>query len=125
MPDINSLVQLQYGPKSLPPAGTTPKSAKEAELTRLLESNSDAAIVNFSGSPSLREREKHIDDYQKGKGYLSAETGTKIRTLHRENTDSLLDTSPKHSRMYLAYSTALDYREKTRFVHGVKTWQTS
>jgi len=82
--------------------------------------NSDqAVIVSLSKDVSLSKLEKHLDDYEKGKGYLSNQTAKGLQQLKRNNATTLSRTSPGSFSDYLAYSSALGYKQNSRFVHSI------
>ncbi|MDC0357238.1 hypothetical protein OAO01_00350 [Oligoflexia bacterium] len=79
----------------------------------------EAVIVSLSKDLSLAKVEKHLDDYSKGKGYLSSRTAKGLSTLNRANSSMLSQADPAAFSNYLAFSTGMDYMQKSRFVHSV------
>ena len=59
--------------------------------------------------------EKHLDDYQRGRGYLSNDTAKEIAKKHRANGS----LSAPDLSLYSQYTSALDYKSKAYFVSAV------
>lgn len=85
-----------------------------------LQNKNDAVIVSLSGKdPSISKLEKHLDDYQKGKGYLSKDVSKELKSLHHLNSNELSQGKPGQLKSYLAYSTGMNYQQRSRYVHAV------
>ena len=94
-------------------------AARTAGQTASSESASEAAVVSLSRKVTLRELEKHLDDYSKGRGYLSSKTAGRLSAIDADNSVRLSNGSPNLSSSYLAYRTGLSYKAESRFVHGM------
>ena len=79
------------------------------------ESQSAAAIVDFSQHVFRLQLEKHLKDYQAGHAERSTETASELRTKDIQNSLGLGRAATDYNK----YSTAFSYERKARFVAGV------
>lgn len=77
----------------------------------------EAVVLSLSKDVSVTELEKHLDDYRKGRAYLSGSTAGKLRDMHAENGEALSVHSPKSFNQYLAYSSGMDYEQRGRYIN--------
>lgn len=86
-----------------------------------------AGVTSLSGSNladssiSSVELEKHIRDYKKGYGKMSAQTGNKLRSINTIATTELTYDDPKLSNQFAFYKTALPYDKNSRYVNSVSS----
>ena len=76
----------------------------------------DAVIVGLSSTAFRTKLEKHLDDFSKGKGYLSGEVSHEIQTKNFENFNTL---QPDQLALYGQYGSFLTYSNKARYVTSV------
>ncbi|MCI5065978.1 hypothetical protein MRY87_09665 [bacterium] len=62
--------------------------------------------------------EKHLDDFKKGKGYLSKEVMKDVFERQARSSTELSQIDPSLSRLYNGISTGLTYSKKARFISG-------
>ena len=82
-------------------------------------SSTDAAVVSISRNISSVNIEKHIDDYERGKAYLSKSISTELRKKDLQNSFDLAAQDPTAFTSYLLNSTALNYKSKARYIESV------
>ena len=116
------LLQFQQltGLRQLAPlTGSSPKSLP-APQQKSLDPVQDAAVVSLSGNAFFGKLEKHIDDYDKGKGNLSREMYGELGDKNSETAQILGQTSPDNALLYASYLTAdFSYDSEARFVNGL------
>lgn len=92
---------------------------KGAEKTSSSESSEPAAILNLSSQPDVSDLEKHISDYEAGKGNLSQSYYGKLAGRRAETNGLLASSNPEASALYSAYSTIdFGYGLEARFTTG-------
>jgi len=88
-------------------------------LPKLTSYNSGSQSAN--NNRFVNALEKHIDDYKKGKGYISSAITGDIRSINVKNNNILAGTDPSLLAQYQGYKTLLPYDERSRFVYGMNT----
>lgn len=79
----------------------------------------DAVKVTLSKNLKRSELEKHLDDYSKGKGYLSKKAAGRLGSENVLNNGTLSQLNPKALKAYSGLYGALSYSQRARFVNGV------
>ncbi len=124
---------MQYGRLQLV-EWMTIKPVGQGLVSALLQQSTNSSKGNESSISNtllddkalLPKLEKHIDDYQKGKGYLSKGISKKIRAQAISSSSTLSEIDPSLSTLYNNYSTGLSYTSKARFTYGInKSVETS
>ncbi|MEZ4754828.1 MAG: hypothetical protein R3A13_11075 [Bdellovibrionota bacterium] len=82
-------------------------------------SSKEAAYLSIKNTLSSVAVEKHINDYENGKGYLSKGISADLRRQDLQNSFDLAGQDPKLFTSYLLNSTALNYQGKARFIDAV------
>ncbi len=101
---IGSLIQQgNYSRLSASPGASSP-------LSRTLESN----------NKFINAVEKHLDDVQKGQGYLSASTHRALVQKNAGNGSFLGQTNPEALRIYSGIVSGLKYQQSSRLIAGVE-----
>ena len=83
-----------------------------------LQNYEDAVKLTLSNKKTLAQVEKHIDDYKKGRGYLSSDIGAFIKATDINNgsqlsaKDGLLYGSIRSFAGYQGYASLVDATEK-------------
>ncbi|MCB0317668.1 MAG: hypothetical protein KDD56_02860 [Bdellovibrionales bacterium] len=113
---LSALLNGGYAPSALNYLKSVPtvKQGNTAKFT-----SSDAAIVSIKNNLSSVKIEKHIDDYEKGKGYLSKSISADLRKLDLDNSLKLASQDITAFKSYLLNSTALNYQNKARYIEAV------
>lgn len=79
----------------------------------------DAVKVSLSQNTFFGDVEKHIDDYKKGRGYLSKETAGILGQRDTDTASALAYSNVRASKLYTGYSTTFGYDKHARFVEGL------
>lgn len=96
----------------LTPVSFQPSSAKRGSQTTLqLQSSSSVAFT--------QKLEKHLDDYRKGRGYLSDNIASELELRAIENSELLARSNPRVLMQANYYSTALGYSARMRYLNGL------
>ncbi|RMG41574.1 MAG: hypothetical protein D6719_08290 [Candidatus Dadabacteria bacterium] len=107
----------RYGPIE---AARRLQTALPATYVQSLE-KSDAVELSISPAALFSQIEKHLDDVDKGRGYLSKDTARTINKLNGENSNKLGTLDPKAALDYSSYMSAgLTYDKRARMVEGVR-----
>ncbi len=78
-----------------------------------------AAFVTLSSNGDVSDLEKHISDYEAGKGNLSQAYYGKLAGRKAETNGLLASSNPEASALYSAYSTiSFQYGQEARFTTG-------
>ncbi len=86
--------------------------------------SASVSVNDFVSSASKRDLsitklEKHLDDYRKGRGYLSNDTAVEVSLNAQDTASQLANYSPKSLKLYSAYTTAFDYEARSRYFNGL------
>lgn len=103
---------------SAPAHGASPRNLFQASIHRSQSTQSLSSSMD-AGVRLVNDLEKHIDDYRKGRAYLSERTLPRINGLHNKNGNMLSGYSPDALLNYRSYTTMLSYSNRSRFVSGV------
>ena len=79
----------------------------------------NASVIELSENVFRNKLEKHIDDYESGKGYKSRKTGGEVLGRHLESSSALNNLDPDAGTAYSAYSGGFSYGRNARFKAGV------
>jgi hypothetical protein len=82
------------------------------------------ALSLSSDASSLSRRvEKHLNDYDRGHPELSSETASDLKRRKYQTSQDLGEFgSPDASRDYQLYSTALNYKQRSRYVANLSSF---
>ncbi len=89
----------------------------ESELPRPKPINYQE-LIDAKGS--ISRLEKHIHDYESGKGYLSKSIGVEVERKRQEASFGLSGIDPSQVNSFNAYLSSLDYGHRALFVSGVE-----
>jgi hypothetical protein len=113
-----SLYRSYFSYKAFGAAGVLASLPKSQELSPVPPSPAKNSIAKKTSSSAsfTSDVEKHLDDYRKGKAYLSEETSKELARQSQGASDILGSLSPEARSMYSGYLTGLSYERKSRFV---------
>ncbi|MCB0332082.1 MAG: hypothetical protein KDD55_01215 [Bdellovibrionales bacterium] len=98
-----------------------PTDIRDPRVKELLRSagSTDAAVVSdLSSTSGLYKVEKHLDDYEKGKGYLSSDIAKGLKNLKIESATNLAQIDPKAFTNYTVLLGTFNYSQRARFIQG-------
>ena len=111
-PDLSSLI----GKSRTDPASMLPGASIGKGIPAL---GKPAVVVEVSETAFRNQLEKHIKDYESGKGNLSKRTGGLVAGKHFENGLDLNQIDPQAGSAYSGYSGGFSYGRNARFRAGV------
>lgn len=78
--------------------------------------DSDLSLLQgISGTRFISDLEKHLDDYDRGKAYLSKSTAAEIN----RQADANINLDPNYFALYSQYSTGFSYASNAYLTHAV------
>ncbi len=123
---------------SIPPTGVNnsaikPRAKTPEELAALEKKRLDAlasvnpqastysTLANLNDDSFSLRLSKHLDDFRRGQGYLSANVAGELYTKSGRTASLLGAEDPTASGRYNAYSTAFGYESRARFIQGLSS----
>lgn len=84
------------------------------------DADQPAVKVGLGDNGFLNKLERHIKDYRDGRGDRSPDVSAELK---RREISTSLDLNPSDLALYGAYTSALRYDRKARFINGVSEGQ--
>lgn len=110
-----------YGAASLalfpPSASSQPSPQSTQESASASSKKTNIARQNSSNLAFMSNLEKHLDDYKKGKGYLSRETSKEVARQSQGAYQMFSEFDLSASNMFSGYLTGLSYEKRSRYIN--------
>ena len=114
------LARLSYSRLLLAALGSQRESInKKPEDQRSNKGSEEAAKISLSSLDFTNRLERHLSDYNSGKGYLSNSIGLEVLDKQDNTSTALSESSPRELARYSGYVSGFGYSQRARFVKGV------
>ncbi len=113
---VNSISGLGVSQLQEPP--TNIRAPRVKDLLRSVGSSDAAVVGDLSSTSGLYKVEKHLDDYEKGKGYLSNNIAKGLKNLKIESATNLAKIDPGAFTNYTVLLGTVNYSQRARFIQG-------
>lgn len=94
-------------------------AAAYSKATGVLPANTSSLLDSFRANGTVSSIEKHLDDYEKGRGKISKAVSVEIGRKQRSASNLLAGMNPGAFQDYNGYLSTLSYSSRARFVDGV------